>query len=229
MEEWRKTHDPDYEVSSLGRVRRATDGHSTKAGRVLKPSVHTSGRLVVRFGRPQRTYFVHHLVLDAFTGPRPDGHETNHKDGNPRNNRVENLEWVTRSENIQHARENALAPQGERNGRAILTEAQVREVAHMAQQMPQTEVARRFGVSKDTVSDIVCGRRWRHVQGIPRRPDLGYARGERNAATTLTEDKVREIRALAEHMPQKEIAARFGISKGTCSRIVNRKSWKHVD
>lgn len=46
---------------------------------------------------------VNRLVLEAFVGPCPDGHESNHKDGIKSNNDSENLEWVTHSENVQHA------------------------------------------------------------------------------------------------------------------------------
>lgn len=42
---------------------------------------------------------VHHLVLEAFVGPRPEGHECRHLNGNPGDNRLENLQWGTSTEN----------------------------------------------------------------------------------------------------------------------------------
>ncbi len=46
---------------------------------------------------------VQHLVARMFMDPKPEGHEINHIDGNPSNNRLDNLEWVTHSENVKHA------------------------------------------------------------------------------------------------------------------------------
>lgn len=47
--------------------------------------------------------YVHRLVAEIFIGQIPEGYCVNHKDGNKKNNRLENLEIVTFSENIRHA------------------------------------------------------------------------------------------------------------------------------
>jgi len=54
-------------------------------------------------------------------------------------------------------------------------------------------------------------------------------RGEQQHAAKLNVQKVREIRELAETMPLKLLAERFGVSGGTISQVVNRKTWKHVE
>jgi hypothetical protein len=81
-----------YEVSNQGQVRNA------RTGRVLRPGPSNFGHLSVVLGRGN-TRMVHALVLEAFVGPRPKGKESCHFDGNPANNRLENLRWGTRSEN----------------------------------------------------------------------------------------------------------------------------------
>ncbi len=88
-----------YEVSSLGRIR------SSKSGRVRK-SFYDNGwgyqRTVLSVGGKVVTVYLHRLVAMAFC----DGDKTlevNHKDGNKQNNCAENLEWVSRSENMRHA------------------------------------------------------------------------------------------------------------------------------
>jgi hypothetical protein len=87
-----------YEVSNQGRVR----SHRRGGGRILRPGPSNYGHLSVVLGRGN-TRMVHQLVLFAFVGPRPPGHDARHIDGDPANNRLENLCWGTRSENIRDA------------------------------------------------------------------------------------------------------------------------------
>lgn len=102
-----------YEVSDEGRVR-SLDRDVTqtsrrgalytlrKKGKLLRPGRMPSGHLSVALGRGN-SQCVHRLVLLAFVGPAPDKHECCHNNGNPADNRLENLRWGTRSENIKDA------------------------------------------------------------------------------------------------------------------------------
>ena len=115
MEEWRaiKGYENQYEVSNKGRVRSVNRivGRSTsdmhKKGQIIKPLKNSTGYLRVSLksnGKIERM-FVHRLVAETFI-PRPDGKNViNHKDFNPLNNDVENLEWVTQKENMQYSAE----------------------------------------------------------------------------------------------------------------------------
>ena len=87
-----------YEVSNLGRVRSYRRG----ADRMLKPGLTSVGYYSVALGRGN-TKLVHRLVAEAFIGPCPVGQEVRHKDGSRTNNRADNLEYGTRSENIADA------------------------------------------------------------------------------------------------------------------------------
>ena len=98
-----------YEVSSHGRVRtpdqvltRST-GEYRKSGRILKQSTLPKGYKQVGLHFQEAgvavTATVHHLVLQAFVGPRPPGLIACHGDGNPANNHVSNLRWDTPSAN----------------------------------------------------------------------------------------------------------------------------------
>jgi hypothetical protein len=69
---------------------------------MLRPGPSNYGHLSVVLGR-RNTRMVHTLVLEAFVGPRPPGKEACHGNGQPGDNRLSNLRWGTRSENIADA------------------------------------------------------------------------------------------------------------------------------
>ena len=95
-----------YEASDMGRVRsldmivHRKDGISyQKRGRVLRPATHPAGHKIVMLkGRDFR--YIHRLVLEAFVGPCPDGMEALHGNGDPADNRLANLRYGTRSDNM---------------------------------------------------------------------------------------------------------------------------------
>lgn len=97
-----------YEVSDHGRVRsvdrvvrRSNDTFSMRRGKVLSPKVNTRGRLQVGLSRDGNRSLrqVHRLVLEAFVGPQPTGHQACHYDDDPLNNVLSNLRWDTMSSN----------------------------------------------------------------------------------------------------------------------------------
>lgn len=79
------------------------------------------------------------------------------------NNVVENLEWLTRAQNNEHARALGLVPalKGEDNGRAKLTSVQVEEIRSLAGTVGQRDIAKRFGVARSLVQRIHQGKAWR--------------------------------------------------------------------
>lgn len=93
-----------YEISDQGDVR------NRKTGRILNGSINNSGYRTVHIKHSDKPEFVHRLVAETFVPNDDPFHKTdvNHKDGNKLNNRVENLEWVSRSDNVKHAYDNGL-------------------------------------------------------------------------------------------------------------------------
>ena len=88
-----------YEVSDQGRVK---SYRRYPEGRLLRPGCMSGGHVSVSLGI-KNSLCVHALVLLAFVGPPPEKHECRHLNGNPSDNRLENLRWGTRSENIADA------------------------------------------------------------------------------------------------------------------------------
>lgn len=100
MELWVPLKDiEEYEVSSEGRVR------NKKTGRIMKTSTNSRGyeQVCLRKDKQQMTRRVHRLVADSFYDGDHDGYDVNHIDGNKSNNHIGNLEFCTRSENVNHA------------------------------------------------------------------------------------------------------------------------------
>lgn len=88
----------NYEVSNKGRVRNLD-------GKILKPNKnsHRYFRIWLTDKKRKKQFYVHRLVAESFLGICPEGKVVNHKNANKLDNRIENLEYVTQSENIQHA------------------------------------------------------------------------------------------------------------------------------
>lgn len=87
-----------YQASNLGEIR------SLKRGLVLSPSTHRGYKKVNLFKNGKYTTFsVHRLILITFTDESIWKPEVNHKDYDRSNNRLDNLEWVTRGENVRYS------------------------------------------------------------------------------------------------------------------------------
>lgn len=168
-EEWRPIRDwPDYEVSSRGRVRRCTTGNGAVLGRVLRLRVTATGYLSVTLSRDGQpgTVKVHRLVLSAFIGTPPTvRHHANHKNFDRKDNRRENLEWVTARRNNEYTIAAGRHAHGERHGKTTLAVHQVLAIRALASSgTALSEVSRRFGVPHSTVSNIHHRRTWAWLQ-----------------------------------------------------------------
>lgn len=104
QEEWRPVvgYEDFYEVSDMGRVK-SVPRKGTKGG-ILKPGPDGGGYLHVDLSKngEKESFLVHILVMRAFVGKCHDGHEIDHLDGNPKNNRLTNLDAKTHKENMQN-------------------------------------------------------------------------------------------------------------------------------
>ena len=117
-----------------------------------------------------RTMRVHRLVAEAFI-PNPDNKDTvNHIDGNKQNNRVSNLEWVDRTEQMLHAYDLGLKTSrvGSANSNAKLTDEQVREIRKLyvpySKQFGTVALAKKYGVTNRVIGLIVNGKAYKNVK-----------------------------------------------------------------
>lgn len=172
-EEWRPVlgFEGWYSVSSLGRLRRSRRGNGTSVGRILSqrklngPGYPIATLSVRAVHTPVR---IHRLVASAFCEQREGCDFVNHKNGVKQDNRAENLEWVTKSEDALHrCRVLGYKPtgsKGEANGTAKLCDQDVRAIRiKMACGLSFSACGREYGVTDVVIHNIIKRRTWTHV------------------------------------------------------------------
>lgn len=165
-----------YEVSSYGNVRsyrpRNGRGGFTASPRLLRPRIDKYGYPMLTLRRDDKdvSKTIHRLVLEAFSGLCPEGMQACHNNGNPEDNRIENLRWDTISENAwdrsRHGRAAGNFPvrRGVNHGRAKFSEEQVLEIRELfSEGVRKAELARKFNTSIPQITNIVTRKTWTHV------------------------------------------------------------------
>lgn len=164
MERWATVREfPEYQVSDQGRVRKPAS--TRKKGAVIAP--HVGRYRCVSLCQDARTHtrMISRLMLEAFVGPPPSSiHQAAHNDGNPMNDRLDNLRWATPKENCADRVKHGTAMRGETHCRALLRGEQVREIRARRRAGERNKtLAAEFGVSGPTISMIVNGHIWKHL------------------------------------------------------------------
>lgn len=164
---------PDYMVNDCGVV--VSLKH--KAWRERKVHVDKHGYLKVMLLLDAKAFSrsIHQLVMEAFVGPRPEGYDINHKNGVKTDNRIENLEYCTKSQNTQHAWDTGLAKsnrggyttekcRGSKNTKAKLTESQALEILSLKNSgLSSRVVAAKYNLYPTAICKIWRGDTWRHL------------------------------------------------------------------
>lgn len=134
--------------------------------RRLKPGTNNRyGRQIVSLAKDgtQHSKYVHSLVLEAFVGPRPEGYEALHRDGNASNNTLANLRWGTKEENDADMRTHG-RKKGVRHHAAVLSDDLVRTIrVRVANGETHQAVADSLGIQRRNVGRIADRTRWGHV------------------------------------------------------------------
>ena len=151
-EDWRVIREaPRYSISNKGKVR------NNSTGRILKLGINSDGYPMVVLSLGERktiTRKIHVLVATMFVDGYSPGFEVNHIDGDKSNNRVRNLEWVSRSGNQRHAFVNNLHPT-KRGGRI-----RIRETGQIFE--TQRDIADAIDGDQSAVQKVLNGERRQH-------------------------------------------------------------------
>lgn len=112
------------------------------------------------------SFLVHRVVLSAFTGPCPEGMECRHfPDHDPTNNRLENLQWGTHTQNIADCIAQGTAKVGEKCHLAKIKDSDVPEIHRLRSSgMTYAAIAEIYGVTLQAIRYIVIGATFKHCQ-----------------------------------------------------------------
>lgn len=169
IERWRDV--PNYEgyyrVSDLGRVKSVTrivrhncGGPKRVKGQMKKIRVVDAGGHLGLFlykNGKRKHFFVHTLVLIAFVGPCPKNMECRHLDGDPTNNRLDNIKWDTPKNNQQDRFIHGTHMVGGKNKNACFTNEEAEKIRDMwkSRQFTKQEIADIHNVSRYTIYRII--------------------------------------------------------------------------
>ena len=161
LERWRTIPDTiGYEVSDLGRLRR---GDRILAGCVYSTGYRMASLHFADGGIVRKAY--HALVCEAFIGPRPDGHEVRHLNGDPLDNRLANLAYGTRAENMADQYRHGTRIAGDAHPRAKLSHEAARIIRERHGGGASIRgLAREYGVNKRAIQNLLRGKTWKPAQ-----------------------------------------------------------------
>lgn len=180
-EEWRELpgFGGNYIISNTGKImvfdriifKRHKSGKLSRQyykGHLLKQFLLKDNYLGVRFGvnKNNTTIGVHRLVLLAFVGKPPINNECCHNDGNPKNNKLNNLRWDSHYENNQDRKNHGNYYSGENHHFAKLSDNDVINIKKSLDNYYYglgRKLAKKYGVHFSVISDIKAGRIWKHI------------------------------------------------------------------
>lgn len=161
----------DYNIDTHGNVWscKTNKKYAFRAWRKMKPYLTGNGyHRICLYGKSSRgeKFAVHKIVALAFIPKKQGKPFINHINGIKTDNRVENLEWCTASENTKHAYSIGHSPnnKGQNHGMSKLIDANINEIFEMRRMnFSQKSIATHFNVSKSTICEVLQRKKFKHI------------------------------------------------------------------
>jgi hypothetical protein len=170
MEVWKDIvkYEGIYQISNLRNVKSMSFQKSGKE-KLMKMTKGQAGylKIILRLNSIKHTYSIHRLVAIAFIDNLEEKPQVNHKNGIKTDNRVENLEWNTSKENINHSYNTGLkkgyklGQKGITNPSSKLNEKDVLEIRNST--LRGAELARKYNVSSTLIYSVLKNKIWIHI------------------------------------------------------------------
>jgi len=180
-EEWRIVPGFDlYEASSFGRIR------NTKTYKILKPAMKKYPIVALSVSGRMKTKRLHMLIALTYLGKRPPETETHHKDLNPQNFYLSNIEYLDHHE---HRRRHVRHERDTINPYAKLNETQVKQILDLYNKgYTKTSLAIQFKVSARNIYKICYGYTWKYLKVAQALPGIAEVRepGSKKGVVCLT-------------------------------------------
>jgi len=169
-----------YDVSNMGNVRsvrRIASNGKSAGGRILKVNDNGHGykNVMLCVNYKTKRKYVHRMVLEAFVGECPEGMEARHLNGKRDDNRIENLEWSTHSDNMWDREKHGTLRHGRLSNLSKLSDHDVFEMRerYATRMYTQQEIAEDYGITQTAVGLIVRGDAWSRSPGTITKCGLG--------------------------------------------------------
>lgn len=216
-----------YKASNLGRIRSfykyGGAAHGSFNG-IIKPKINKRGYYSFKPSKDkiQKDWAVHRFIAQTFLSNPDELYTVNHKNGIKTDNRVENLEWASQTDQIRHAVDLGLRKSGENHRWASISKDLAQNIINEYKPhiFSQNYLAKKYGLSRGLVCAILTGKSWKKLN---RTNLMGIQFSRHGKPTKLNIEQIEQIKNLynSGSHTKIELAKQFNVTRQLIYRVLN--------